>query len=95
MNCVLLKLDNRLIILVLLVFVEVLLFSPLLPLRSLHLLLVDLQQGAEEGRVLTHEVSELRLKILLLGVPLFDLRLCPECRMPSVALPVPTFFSLS
>mmetsp|Transcript_67701 Transcript_67701/g.161527 ORF Transcript_67701/g.161527 Transcript_67701/m.161527 type:complete len:332 (+) Transcript_67701:1018-2013(+) len=61
-----------LVVFVLLVLIELLLLA-LLALRSLHLLLVDLQQRAEEGGVLPHQVRELCLEILLLRVPLLDL----------------------
>mmetsp|Transcript_60807 Transcript_60807/g.133198 ORF Transcript_60807/g.133198 Transcript_60807/m.133198 type:complete len:291 (+) Transcript_60807:970-1842(+) len=64
-----------LIVFILLILIEVLLFPALLSLGALHLLLVDLQQSAEERRILSHQICELSLQVLLLSVPLLNLRL--------------------
>mmetsp|Transcript_49060 Transcript_49060/g.78171 ORF Transcript_49060/g.78171 Transcript_49060/m.78171 type:complete len:289 (+) Transcript_49060:978-1844(+) len=61
-----------LVVFILLILIEVLFFA-LLSLGALHLLLVDLQQSAEERRILSHQIGELSLQVLLLSVPLLDL----------------------
>mmetsp|Transcript_96304 Transcript_96304/g.249079 ORF Transcript_96304/g.249079 Transcript_96304/m.249079 type:complete len:241 (-) Transcript_96304:1872-2594(-) len=66
------------VVLLLLLILEVLvlvLAHALLALRALHLLLVDLEQHAQERRVVPDELRELVLQVLLLAVPLLDLHL--------------------